>query len=44
LAVDISDIYLDLNHDLHDIEERGYNPDSLWELRFSFRSHWENTF
>jgi hypothetical protein len=40
LAGDISEIYLDLEHDL-DLEEKGISqPDFLWELRASFRSHW----
>jgi hypothetical protein len=38
LAADISEIYFDLKQDLRpkDISD----PDFLWELRFSFRSHW----
>ena len=40
LAGDISEIYFDLKHDLH-LEEKGISQaDFLWELRFSFRSHW----
>ncbi len=40
LAVDISEIYSDLKEDLR-LEEEGIpQADFLWELRFSFRSHW----
>jgi hypothetical protein len=40
LAGDISEIYFDLMHNLH-IGEKGIShADFLWELRFSFRSHW----
>jgi hypothetical protein len=40
IALDISEIYLDLKKDLHHIEERASQRDFLWDLRFSFRSHW----
>jgi hypothetical protein len=40
LAGDISEIYFDLKRDLQ-LDERGISKaDSLWELHFSFRSHW----
>ena len=40
LAGDISEIYSDLKHDI-DLEQQDVSQaDSLWELRFSFRSHW----
>ena len=40
LAGDISEIYIDLKHDLQ-LEEKGLSrSDFLWQLRFSFRSHW----
>jgi Domain of unknown function (DUF5063) len=40
LAGDISEIYFDLMHDLHSEEKGISRADFLWELRFSFRSHW----
>jgi hypothetical protein len=40
LALDISEIYSDLKEGLR-LEEEGIpQADFLWELRFSFRSHW----
>ena len=40
LAGDIAEIYFDLKRDLR-LEEKGISQaDFLWELRFSFRSHW----
>jgi len=40
LAGDISEIYFDLMHDLHTEEKSISHADFLWELQFSFRSHW----
>jgi Domain of unknown function (DUF5063) len=41
LASDISEIYSDLTHDLDLVDVRGISQaDLLWDLRFSFRSHW----
>jgi hypothetical protein len=40
LAGDISEIYSDLKQDLQREEKRISQADFLWELRFSFRSHW----
>jgi hypothetical protein len=40
LSMDISEIYSDLKRDLL-LEQQGVTQaDFLWELRFSFRSHW----
>ena len=40
LAGDISEIYFDLKDDLR-LQEKGIpQADFLWQLRFSFRSHW----
>ena len=40
IALDISEIYLDLKEDLYNVEQRASRNDFLWTLRFSFRSHW----
>jgi len=40
LAGDISEIYEDLKESLHGANQRGLDADLLWELRFSFTSHW----
>ena len=40
LAGDISEIYFDLKDALLLLQAGAPNDDSLWELRFSFRSHW----
>ena len=40
LAGDISEIYSDLKDALLILQAGAPDRDSLWELRFSFRSHW----
>jgi hypothetical protein len=40
LAGDISEIYSDLKDAILILQTGAPNRDSLWELRFSFRSHW----
>lgn len=40
LSGDISEIYFDLKHDLQLVSASSSHADALWELRFSFRSHW----
>jgi hypothetical protein len=40
LAGDISEIYEDLKESLHEASENTPDADILWDLRFSFTSHW----
>jgi hypothetical protein len=40
LAADISEIYSDLKESLHETDQHPPDADILWELRFSFTSHW----
>jgi hypothetical protein len=40
LSGDISEIYSDLKDALLILQADAPDPDSLWELRFSFRTHW----
>jgi hypothetical protein len=40
LADDISDIYFDLKESIYLADRNAHPEDTLWEMRFSFSSHW----
>jgi hypothetical protein len=40
LADDISDIYFDLKESVYLADRNARPEDTLWEMRFSFSSHW----
>jgi Domain of unknown function (DUF5063) len=40
VAGDISEIYMDLKESLRETDQHALDADILWELRFSFTSHW----
>jgi hypothetical protein len=40
LADDISDIYFDLKESVYLAERNAHPEDTVWEMRFSFSSHW----